>query len=253
VFGKPQKGFTIPSQINTFVSLKKLTMAVYRFRIVFEDDEDIYRDIDVQGKQNFEVLHRAIQEAIDFDGVKEASFYVSDDMWRKGREIALNPVQNDDDDDDDFRKPKKLPALKMSKTLIASIIDDPHQKFIYVYDPAVKWTLMIELMKIVEDDPKAVYPKCVKKGGIAPKQYKQVIAPPVDDEDDEEDEADKKAREMVFVVDEEYDGDEDALEGEEEDTDAVAADGDSEEGGEDAEEGGDDDFAPQFGDGEEEF
>ncbi len=227
-------------------------MAVYRFRIVFEDDEDIYRDIDVQGKQNFEVLHRAIQEAIDFDGVKDASFYVSDDMWRKGREIALNPVQNDADDDDDFRKPKKLPALKMSKTLIASIIDDPHQKFIYVYDPAVKWTLMIELMKIVEDDPKAVYPKCIKKGGIAPKQYKQVIAPPVDDED-EEDEADKKAREKVFVVDEEYDGDEDALEGEEEDTDAVAADGDSEEGGEDAEEGGDDDFAPQFGDGEEEF
>ncbi len=226
-------------------------MAVYRFRIVFEDDEDIYRDIDVQGKQNFEVLHRAIQEAIDFDGIKDASFYVSDDMWRKGREIALNPVQHDDDDDDDFRKPKKLPALKMSKTLIASIIDDPHQKFIYVYDPAVKWTLMIELMKIVEDDPKAIYPKCVKKGGIAPKQYKQVIAPPVDDEE-EEDEADKKAREKVFVVDEEYDGEEDALEGEEEDTDVAGASGESEEGGDVADESSDD-FAPQFGDGEEEY
>src|SRR5665213_4583476 len=56
-------------------------------------------------------------------------------------------------------------------------------------------------MKIVLDDEKGTYPKTTKSVGAAPKQYKQTIAPPLDeDEEVEDDEADKKLKEKIFVV-----------------------------------------------------
>lgn len=228
------------------------SMAVYKFRIIFEDQEDVVREIEVQGKQTFEDFHRNIQEAIAFDNSKDASFFMSDDYWRKGQEISNARVVADDDDDDDFRKPKKTPPKQMSKSRIADFIDDPHQKIVYVFDPVAKWTLLIELVKIGNDDPKVTYPRTVKSVGIAPKQYKQVIAPPVEDDDDEEDEEDKKARERekLFKMEEDYDEDAAAgaeIEGEEdvpsEPEDAVSEE--SEEAEPEADEGGD--FATQDG------
>jgi hypothetical protein len=218
-------------------------MAVYRFRIIFEDQEDVVREIEVLGKQTFEELHRTIQEAIGFDNSKDASFFISDDYWRKGQEITNSKLPpNDDDDDDDYRRPKKVPIKQMSASKVAGFIDDPHQKIVYVFDPLAKWTLHLELIKILNDDPKANYPRTVKSSGAAPKQYKQVIAPPIDEEDDEEDEEDKKAREkkMLFIAEEGYD--EDAAEGAEEDKseDAPVAEEEADDAeGEESEDAGD--------------
>jgi len=219
-------------------------MAVYRFRIIFEDQEDVVREIEVLGKQTFEELHRTIQEAIGFDNSKDASFFMSDDYWRKGQEITnRKALPGDEDEDDDYRRPKKVPIRQMSASRIAGFIDDPHQKLVYVFDPLAKWTLLMELIKILNDDPKVNYPRTVKSSGAAPKQYKQVVIPPIEEDDDEEDEEDKKAREKMklFVAEEGYD--EDAAEGAEEDKseDAPVADAESEEeeAAEDMEEGGD--------------
>lgn len=223
-------------------------MAVYRFRIVFEDQEDVIREIEVLGKQTFEELHRNIQEAIGFDNSKDASFFMSDDFWRKGQEITnRKAAAGDDDDDDDYRSPKKIPVKQMSTSKIAGFIDDPHQKIVYVFDPLAKWTLMMELVKILADEPKVNYPRTVKSSGAAPKQYKQTLAPPIEEDDDEEDEEDKKAREKMklFVAEEGYD--EDAAAGAEEDksddapvVEEEADDVEGDEGAEDdAEEGGD--------------
>lgn len=220
-------------------------MAVYKFRIIFEDQEDVVREIEVQGKQSFEEFHRSIQEAIGFDNSKDASFFMSDDYWRQGQEITNAKLAPNDDDDDDYRKPKKTPPKAMSKSRVADFIDDPHQKIVYNFDPVAKWTLLIELVKIQNDDPKTNYPRTVKSTGTAPKQYKQAIAPPIED-DDEEDEEDKKARERakLFKMEEDYDAD--AAVGAEEDKseDAPVAEeeeveGGDDESGEDIEEGGD--------------
>jgi hypothetical protein len=220
-------------------------MAVYKFRIIFEDHEDVVREIEVQGKQSFEEFHRSIQEAIGFDNSKDASFFMSDDYWRKGQEITNAKLAPNDDDDDDYRKPTKTPPKAMSKSRVADFIDDPHQKIVYIFDPAVKWTLLIELVRIQSDDPKSNYPRTTKSSGTAPKQYKQAIAPPVEDED-EEDEEDKKAREKarLFKMEEDYDADA-AVGAEEDKSDDAPLAPDEEEvdevdvdGGEDVEEGG---------------
>ena len=54
-------------------------MAIYRFRISFEEFDDIHRDIEIKSIQSFEQLHLAIQESIGFDASKPASFYMSND------------------------------------------------------------------------------------------------------------------------------------------------------------------------------
>lgn len=146
-------------------------MAVYKFKLFIEDNDDIYREIEILSGQTFEDFHNAIQEAYKFDKKHAAAFFVSDDYWRKDQEITLReedlPL-----DEEEIRlnvSPKKL----MSKTKIAKYIDSPRQRFMYVFDPAVKWAFCIELMKILPDDPKGSYPACVKSIGTAPKQYKQ--------------------------------------------------------------------------------
>ncbi len=147
-------------------------MAVYRFKIYLEDNEDIYRDIDIKASQTFEQFHKIIQEAFKFDAKHAAAFFVSDDYWRKGQEITLRKEDLPLDEDEIRKKvePKKL----MSDIKIAKYIDQPHQRFVYIFDPNVKWGFMIEMIKIIEELPKIKYPLITKSFGTPPKQYKQL-------------------------------------------------------------------------------
>ena len=149
-------------------------MAVYKFKIVVEDNEDIYREVEILSGQTFEDFHNCLQEAFKFDNKHAASFFVSDDYWRKDQEITLR--QEDLPLDSEEVRTGVSPKVLMSKTKIAKFIEQPRQRFMYVFDPAVKWAFCIELMKILPDNPKAKYPDCVKSIGTAPKQYKQKLA-----------------------------------------------------------------------------
>lgn len=167
--------------------------AVYRFRVTFDDNEDVYREIEIKSTQTYEDLHHAIVKSISFDGQHNASFFISDDMWRKGEEIVLNPPE--DNTNKNHRTTAVAAKRLMSKCKMAALIDDPHQKFVYIYDPKTGWTFLVELVKI-QDEGKKNYPDCVKSIGDAPKQYKKTTAAPVaidDEEDDFDDDADEEA------------------------------------------------------------
>jgi len=147
-------------------------MAVYRFRVYLEENEDIYRDIDIRTVQTFEQFHNIIQDSFKFDNKHSASFFVSDDYWRKGQEITLKKedLPLDDDEIRNNVDPKKL----MADVKIAKFIEQPHQRFVYVFDTAVQWSFLIEMIKIADESPKVNYPVCIKSFGTAPKQYKQI-------------------------------------------------------------------------------
>jgi hypothetical protein len=153
-------------------------MAVYRFRVAFEDYDDVVRDIEIKSTQTFEDLHNAIQQYIGFDGSKPSSFYLSDDNWKKGKEITNRPLNDTD----------KEKATEMSAARLLNYIADPHQKIYYIFDLPLHWTFRIELVKIqVNVDTTADYPRCVRSLGDAPKQYGNVITGPLPDPDDFED------------------------------------------------------------------
>jgi len=169
-------------------------MAIYRFKVAFEEDDEIYRLIDIKSSQTFRHFNEAIHSAFGFDNIKPCTFFISNDNWRKVREISGE-------------------AIATSK--MAGAIDDPHQKLLYYYDDA-NWVFQIELVKIVLSElPGATYPRLEKSVGIAPVQYKKnlIVADPDEDEEfdeEEEPEDDNKAYQHVEGID-----DEDELEGEE--------------------------------------
>lgn len=140
-------------------------MAAYKFKVSFEDYEDIYRVIEIKPTQTFLDLHKAILESIKFDDKQMASFYMSNDSWKKGQEITLEDMSESEDN----------PTPIMAKAKLNQYIVDPHQKILYVYDFIECWTMLIELTGIIkEDNPKITYPHCSKSVGLAPKQYDKV-------------------------------------------------------------------------------
>jgi len=153
-------------------------MAIYRFRVFLEDDEDVYRDIDIKSSQNFEDFHLTIQEAFKFDKKHAASFFVSDDYWRKGAEVTLR--KEDLPLDEEEKRLGVLPKKLMKDSKIALFIEQPHQRFIYVFDVEAQWTFGIEMLKITEENSKTNYPAIIRSNGAAPRQYKQTILPKQD-------------------------------------------------------------------------
>ena len=136
---------------------------VYRFKVIFEDHEDVVRDIEITNLQTFEDFHNIIQSSIGFDASKPASFFICTDHWIKEQEIVLEARKDKEGND--------LPLMKVS--LIKNHINDPHQKMMYIFDYEANWSFFVELSKIIPAaDEKRLYPVCVKSAGDAPKQYK---------------------------------------------------------------------------------
>ena len=137
-------------------------MAILKFRVYFEEDDSIYRDVAVRHKQHFLQLHQIILKAYEFDSKHQATFYRSNDNWQRGREISLEK----------YDKAYKADPLLMAETTIGSEIFDPNQKFIYVYDFVKNWSFLVELINVSkEENPRLSYPAVVRTEGIAPSQY----------------------------------------------------------------------------------
>ncbi|MFZ1528458.1 MAG: hypothetical protein WAT19_06905 [Ferruginibacter sp.] len=137
-------------------------MAILKFRIYWEDDESIYRDVIIKHTQNFFQLHEAILKSFEFDNKHKATFFRSNDAWLRGREISVEK----------YDKEYKVEPLIMADTLIGSEIKDPNQKFIYEYDFNKNWHFMVELIQVdKEENSKFDYPSCVRSEGLAPSQY----------------------------------------------------------------------------------
>ena len=137
-------------------------MAVLKFRIYFEEDESIYRDVAVKHTQTFLQLHQVILKSYEFDSKHQATFYRSNDNWQRGREISLEK----------YDKTYKKEPLLMEETTIGSEIKDPNQKFIYNYDFAKNWSFLVELINVAkEENARLEYPAVIKSEGIAPSQY----------------------------------------------------------------------------------
>ena len=137
-------------------------MAILKFRVYFEEDDSVYRDVAIRHTQTFFELHEALLKSFEFDTKHNATFYRSNDNWLRGREISLEA----------YDKQYKAPPLMMKETTIGSEIKDTNQKFIYVYDFAKNWTFLVELINVSkEENPKISYPAAVRKEGIPPSQY----------------------------------------------------------------------------------
>lgn len=131
---------------------------IYRFRIVLDVLDDVFRDIEVRENNTLEDLHNAITQAFGFDGTEMASFYLSDDKWNQGEEFGLFEVGD----------PSIDPVRMMDETCLNDILSREQTKMIYVYDFLNMWTFYVELAEITEPIDGTDYPNLLYAHGELP-------------------------------------------------------------------------------------
>ena len=139
-------------------------MAFLKFRVYWEEDDAIYRDVIVKHTQNFTELNNIILKAFEFDQKHDATFFRSNDIWKRGREISKAV----------YEKEYVAPPLLMEETTIGSEIIDTNQHFIFLYDFVKSWTFLIELIQVIKNadaDMSLEYPIVSRIEGVGPMQY----------------------------------------------------------------------------------
>ena len=110
---------------------------VYKFRVILDTEEDVFRDIAILQEDTLEDLHNAIVNAFGFDGLEVASFYTCDDTWNQEDEIPMF-------DSGDVLGENKI----MNDFLLSDILHSDNTKIIYVYDFINMWTFLVELAAV---------------------------------------------------------------------------------------------------------
>ena len=133
---------------------------IYRFRAILDHDqkEDIFRDIEIRKTDTFEDLHNVLTQSFGFDGSEMASFYISNDQWEQGQEIAL------------FDMGQNTDVKMMNETIVEELISEDNNKLIYIYDFLNMWTFLIELGEIVEEAQGTDYPNLMFVCGQVPSE-----------------------------------------------------------------------------------
>ena len=130
---------------------------VYKFRVILDAEEDIFRDIAILSEDTLEDLHNAIFNSFGFDGMEVASFYTCDDTWNQEDEIPMF-------DSGDVPGEQKT----MSDYQLQDLFDKQNTKIIYVYDFINMWTFLVELAAIEDQIPGNIYPEKIFSHGEMP-------------------------------------------------------------------------------------
>jgi len=145
---------------------------IYRFRIILDAEEDIFRDVELEADASFEDFHNTITQAFGFDGTEMASFYVSDELWNQGEEISQFDMSEGENT-----------IRLMNETSLDSIFSEEQTRMLYIYDFLSMWTFLVELADIGEKADGESYPNLLFAHGTLPDS-----APEKNFESDEDDE-----------------------------------------------------------------
>ncbi len=140
-------------------------MDIYHFRVLLDSTRDVFRDIEISHRATFADLHNTIVDAFGFSGLEMASFYLSNDEWDKGQEIALMDMSDG-----------TLGVIDMSSTYINDMVEDQGAKLLYVYDFYRMWIFFVELIAIKPAMSGTSYPSVTLAVGIAPTEYSRESA-----------------------------------------------------------------------------
>jgi hypothetical protein len=130
---------------------------IYKFRVILDAEDDVFRDIAIDETDTLEDLHNAIVNAFGFDGLEVGSFYTCDDTWNQEDEIPMF-------DAGDVPGENKI----MSDYRLSDILDKENTKIIYVYDFINMWTFLVELASIEGQETGVIYPNLLFSLGAMP-------------------------------------------------------------------------------------
>lgn len=135
----------------------KIFNMVYRFRVILDAEDDVFRDIELLEESTLEDFHNSIINAFGFDGNEMASFYISDSEWNQGEEISQFDISEGEES-----------IRLMNETTLDSVVSEKETRLIYVYDFLNLWTFLIELAEIAEVEEGRDYPNLMFVHGQIP-------------------------------------------------------------------------------------
>lgn len=161
---------------------------IYRFRVILDANDDVFRDIEIEATASLEDFHNAITQGFGFAGQEMASFYISNEEWEQGEEIAL------------FDMSETPGAIKtMGETILENTVSERKTKLIYVYDFLNMWTFLVELAEVAEREDGRIYPNLMFAHGEIPEEATELefVAEGGEDDIDEDHELDPEDYESL--------------------------------------------------------
>jgi len=125
--------------------------------VILDTDEDVFRDIEIEASADMEQFHDVITQSFGFEGQEMASFYISNDKWEQGEEIALFDMSEGTEQ-----------IRMMQETLLEDAVWEKQTRLIYVYDFLNLWTFMVELAEITDYEDGQSYPNLMYAEGQLP-------------------------------------------------------------------------------------
>lgn len=132
---------------------------LFRFLILSDEVDDFKREIKIDSEATFLDLHNAILDSVGYTKDQMCSFFICDDDWSKRNEITLVEMDTSSEEDNYI----------MEDTALEELLEDEHQKLLYVFDYMTERAFFMELREIVTGKDLDA-PVCSKSVGLPPAQ-----------------------------------------------------------------------------------
>ncbi|KFF03784.1 IS1096 element passenger TnpR family protein [Chryseobacterium luteum] len=129
---------------------------VYKIRVILDAKEDIFRDIEVKGKQSLWNLHLGIKSAFSLQGDELSTFNMLEDDGTIVKSVPLEDMSDDGDGE------------IMSDVYIDEAFGNVGDKAQFQYGLLDLWELYCELVEIIDETKGVNYPITVYRFGNVP-------------------------------------------------------------------------------------
>ncbi|GEN68276.1 MULTISPECIES: IS1096 element passenger TnpR family protein [Chryseobacterium] len=129
---------------------------VYKIRVILDAKEDIFRDIEVKGKQTLWNLHLGIKSAFSLQGDELSTFNL---LENDGTIVKSVPLEDMSDDGD---------GEIMSDVYIDEAFENVGDKAQFQYGLLDLWEFFCELIEVIEETKGVNYPITVYRFGNVP-------------------------------------------------------------------------------------
>ncbi|MDR0697697.1 MAG: plasmid pRiA4b ORF-3 family protein [Tannerella sp.] len=133
---------------------------IYRFLLLSDEVDNFKREIQISSQATFLDFHNEILKATGYEDKQLYSFFTCGDDWGKQTEITLIEMDTSSEED----------SYIMENTYLEDLLEEEHQKLLYVFDQMAERCFFIELREIItgKDLEK---PACTKSDGEPPSQF----------------------------------------------------------------------------------
>ncbi|KQT21582.1 hypothetical protein ASG22_15615 [Chryseobacterium sp. Leaf405] len=129
---------------------------VYKIRVILDAKEDIFRDVEVKGKQTLWNLHLGIKSAFSLQGEELSTFNLLEEDGTIVKSVPLEDMSDDGDGE------------IMSDVYIDEAFENVGDKAQFQYGLLDLWEFFCELVEVIDETKGVNYPITVYRFGNVP-------------------------------------------------------------------------------------